>query len=69
MATTIAQYINQFASAVAALRVAEALGEAENAQIEHLLTLVSAAGWQLRDLGIDVQFDLSGRGKYRHVAI
>lgn len=54
--TTIAEYIDQYANAVANLRVAQAQ-DASPEHIKRLQDRVGLAGWTLRHLGIAVEFE------------
>jgi len=59
MTITLPQHIDAYASALADYRAGVASGiDAE--QLKYLKWLMNLAGWKLRDLGLDVQFDETG---------
>ena len=56
MTTTLAQYIDQYANAVANLRLAQDRNESPE-RLKLLKDRVGLAGWTLRHLGIAVLFE------------
>lgn len=57
MSTTLAEYIDQYANAVASLRVAQHDQNATPETIKYLRTKMGLAGWRLRHFGILVEFE------------
>jgi len=55
--TTIAQYIDSYADAVANLRVAQHDQNATPETLKYLRTRMELDGWRLRHLGILVEFE------------
>jgi hypothetical protein len=59
MTISLPQLIDAYANALADYRASVASGvDAE--EIKYLKRLMNLAGWRLRDLGLDVQFDETG---------
>ena len=59
MTKSLPQLIDAYANALAYYRAAVANG-LDDEEIKYLKRTMNLAGWKLRDLGLDVQFDETG---------